>query len=150
MPEYEYKVIAAPTRGVKTKGLKSAEDRFSHALELRINEMAISGWEYIRAEALPSVERSGLTSTKTTWHNVLVFRRAKRVAAQILAAPEVPAPAARAAAEIAPKTAAPETATPEDALPEDQPQASDQVPEVAPDTEAASTERPVKPLIAER
>ncbi|MEM9576022.1 MAG: DUF4177 domain-containing protein [Pseudomonadota bacterium] len=77
MSEYEYRVIAAPTKGQKAKGIKSAEDRYSHALELKMNEMAAEGWEYQRAEALPSVERSGLTSTKTTWHNLLVFRRLK-------------------------------------------------------------------------
>ncbi len=72
---YEYKVIAAPTRGVKAKGVRSAEGRFSNALEKTMNEMAADGWEYQRAETLPSVERSGLTSTTTTWRNVLVFRR---------------------------------------------------------------------------
>ncbi len=77
MSEYEYKVIAAPTKGQKAKGIKSTEDRYSHALELKMNELAAEGWEYQRAEALPSVERSGLTSTKTTWHNLLVFRRVK-------------------------------------------------------------------------
>jgi hypothetical protein len=77
MSEYDYKVIAAPTKGVKAKGLKSTEDRFANAIELTINEMASQGWEYQRAEALPSVERSGLTSSKTVWHNLLVFRKAK-------------------------------------------------------------------------
>lgn len=76
MSVYEYRVIAAPTKGIKAKGIRSAEDRFSHALEMKMNEMAALGWEYQRAEALPSIERSGLTSTKTAWHNVLVFRRA--------------------------------------------------------------------------
>ena len=40
-----------------------------------MNEMAAEGWEYLRAETLPSVERSGLTATTTQWRNVLVFRR---------------------------------------------------------------------------
>lgn len=72
---YEYKVIAAPTRGVKAKGVRSAEARFSNALEQTMNELAAEGWEYQRAETLPSTERSGLASTTTTWRNVLVFRR---------------------------------------------------------------------------
>ncbi|ABG32835.1 DUF4177 domain-containing protein [Roseobacter denitrificans] len=75
MQRYEYKVIAAPTRGLKAKGIKTAEARFSHALEAVMNEMAAQGWEYQRAETLPSTERSGLTSTTTKWRNVLVFRR---------------------------------------------------------------------------
>ena len=75
MPQYEYKVIAAPTRGVKAKGVKSAEDRFALSLEQVMNDMASDGWLYQRAETLPSLERSGLTSTTTHWRNVLVFRR---------------------------------------------------------------------------
>jgi hypothetical protein len=80
MPKYEYRVIAAPNRGIKAKGIKSNEARFAHALEETMNSMAGDGWEYQRAETLPSVERSGLTSTTTTWRNVLVFRRALETA----------------------------------------------------------------------
>lgn len=75
MQRYEYRVIAAPTRGLKAKGIKTAEARFSHALEEAMNTMAAQGWEYQRAETLPSTERAGLTSTTTKWRNVLVFRR---------------------------------------------------------------------------
>ncbi|WP_299782776.1 DUF4177 domain-containing protein [uncultured Roseobacter sp.] len=75
MPQYQYRVISAPNRGVKAKGIKSPEDRFSHALEDVMNQMAAEGWEYQRAETLPSVERSGLASTTTNWRNVLVFRK---------------------------------------------------------------------------
>jgi hypothetical protein len=82
MSEYEYRVIPAPTKGVKAKGKRSAEDRFCNALEIRMNEMAADGWEYHRADILPSVERAGLTSTKTKWHNLLVFRRQKPLPAK--------------------------------------------------------------------
>lgn len=75
MPQYEYRVITAPNRGVKAKGIKTPEDRFSHALEEVMNQMAAEGWEYQRAETLPSVERSGLTWSATSWRNVLVFRK---------------------------------------------------------------------------
>ena len=75
MQSYEYRVISAPNRGVKAKGIRSHEGRFAHALEETMNSMAQEGWEYQRAETLPSVERSGLTSSTTTWRNVLVFRR---------------------------------------------------------------------------
>lgn len=77
MTQFEYKVVPAPTRGVKAKGVKSTEARFSHALELMMNELASEGWEYQRAETLPSTERSGLTSTTTTWRHVLIFRKPK-------------------------------------------------------------------------
>lgn len=90
MSQFEYRVIAAPTRGVKAKGVKSAEERFSFALEQVMNDMAAEGWEYQRAETLPSIERSGLTSSTTTWRNVLVFRRGIHSEAE-----SAPAPVAR-------------------------------------------------------
>lgn len=75
MIRYEYKVVAAPSKGIKGKGIRGAEARFSFALQDLMNVMAGYGWEYQRAETLPSVERSGLTGTTTEWRNVLVFRR---------------------------------------------------------------------------
>lgn len=77
MTQFEYKVVAAPTRGVKAKGARTPEARFSNALETLMNDLAADGWEYQRAETLPSTERSGLTSTTTTWRHMLVFRKAK-------------------------------------------------------------------------
>ena len=55
--------------------MKTPEARFSNALEQMMNELAAEGWEYQRAETLPSIERSGLTGSTTEWRNVLVFRR---------------------------------------------------------------------------
>lgn len=75
MSRYEYKVVPAPLKGVKAKGLRTAEARFSHTLQELMNQMAADGWEYQRAETLPSQERSGLTGTTTVWRNVLIFRR---------------------------------------------------------------------------
>jgi hypothetical protein len=77
MAGYEYKVVPAPSKGQRGKGVKGAEGRFAHALELAMNEMAADGWEFQRSETLPSDERSGLTSSTTNWRNVLVFRRAR-------------------------------------------------------------------------
>ena len=76
MAGWEYKVVPAPTKGRKGRGVKGAEGRFAHALEHLMNEMASDGWEFQRTETLPSVERAGLTSTTTEWRNVMVFRRA--------------------------------------------------------------------------
>ena len=72
---YEYKVVPAPVRGQRGPGVKGAEARFAHALEVTINEMAAEGWEYQRAETLPSEERQGLASTGVTYRNLLIFRR---------------------------------------------------------------------------
>ncbi|MCR8546418.1 DUF4177 domain-containing protein [Salipiger sp. P9] len=75
MATYEYKVVPAPAKGEKTRGVKGPEGRFAFAIERLMNEMAAEGWEYQRAETLPSEERSGLTSSQTVWRNLLVFRR---------------------------------------------------------------------------
>ena len=75
MAAYEYMVIPAPTKGVKAKGIKTVEGRFALALQDVMNKMGVDGWEYQRAETLPSVERSGLTGSTTNWRHVLVFRR---------------------------------------------------------------------------
>lgn len=72
---FEYKVIPAPTNGTKAKGVKTVEGRFANTLEVLMNKMASEGWEFQRAETLPSEERSGLMSKSTTYRNVLVFRR---------------------------------------------------------------------------
>ena len=72
---YEYRVIPAPVKGTKTKAAKTAPDRFAVPLQEAMNTMAAEGWEFQRAETLPSEERSGLTGTKTVYHNMLVFRR---------------------------------------------------------------------------
>jgi hypothetical protein len=82
---YEYKVIPAPTKGKRGRGVKGAEARFANALEQVLIELGSEGWEYQRAETLPSTERSGLTGSATQWRHVLIFRRAMKtedVAAQ--------------------------------------------------------------------
>ncbi|WP_420005796.1 DUF4177 domain-containing protein [Arenibacterium sp. LLYu02] len=76
MQTYEYKVVPAPNKGKKARGVKTPEARFAFGIEEVLNEMAADGWEFQRAEMLPSEERSGLTGTKTNWRNLLVFRRA--------------------------------------------------------------------------
>jgi len=75
MTRYEYKVVPAPARGEKAKGVKTPEARFARAVQAVLNEMGREGWEYQRAELLPSEERSGLTGSATKWRNLLVFRR---------------------------------------------------------------------------
>ncbi len=75
MPRYEYRVIAAPQRGEKAHGLKTTGERFAQALMTTMNALGAEGWDYVRADTLPCDERSGLTGTKTTFQNMLVFRR---------------------------------------------------------------------------
>lgn len=75
MSQFEYSVIPAPSRGEKAKDAKTPTDRYSVALAAELNRMARDGWEYVRADVLPSEERSGLTGRSTVYHNLLVFRR---------------------------------------------------------------------------
>lgn len=75
MQRYEYRVLPAPKKGKRAKGVKGAEGRFAHALTLTMNEMAAEGWEYLRADTLPAEERAGLTSKTTSFQTLLVFRR---------------------------------------------------------------------------
>lgn len=75
MPQYEYRVVPAPVKGLKAKGVRGHEARFAHALEDLMNRMGAEGWEYQRAETLPAEERHGLTNVTTTYRNMLVFRR---------------------------------------------------------------------------
>jgi hypothetical protein len=86
---YEYKVIPAPVRGLKAKGLKTADDRFANALQVAMNEQAADRWEYLRTDTLPSEQREGLMSKTTVYRNMLVFRRSKRANA-ITAYPSAP------------------------------------------------------------
>ena len=93
MIRYEYKVVPAPTKGIKGKGVRGAEAKFSFALQELMNGMAGYGWEYQRSETLPSTERSGLTGTTTEWRNVLVFRRPRAGDASEFQPELLPAPA---------------------------------------------------------
>lgn len=76
MQQFEYRVVPAPKRGEKARGLKTTEDRFAQALTTLMNDMARQGWDYLRADTLPCEERTGLTGKATVFQNMLVFRRA--------------------------------------------------------------------------
>ncbi len=110
MQTYEYKVVPAPVRGEKAKGVKGTEARFAHTLTQVINELAADGWEYQRAETLPCEERTGLTRSLTVLTlNLLVFRRpvaapAATTAPATTVAQDAPAvgPAPTAAAPVEP------------------------------------------------
>jgi hypothetical protein len=75
MVEYEYKVVPAPSRGKRARGVKGPEGRFANAVQDVMNTLAAEGWEYLRSDTLPNDERTGLTSVQTTFRSILVFRR---------------------------------------------------------------------------
>ncbi|GEM_PF-1540190 len=75
MSKYEYKVVAAPRKTRSFKGVRRHEDQFAAVLAEAMNDLAGSGWEYLRAESLPCEEKTGLTSRVESYQSVLVFRR---------------------------------------------------------------------------
>lgn len=102
MQRFEYKVVPAPKRGEKARGVKTTEDRFALALTTLMNELGAEGWDYVRADALPCEERTGFTGTKTTFQNMMVFRRAlgadsaaERPAMRLMLQDPIAAPAPR-------------------------------------------------------
>ena len=125
MATWEYKVVPDPTTGIKARCVKGPEGRFANALEVLMNDMGRDGWEYQRAETLPSVERSGLTGSTTEWRNMLVFRRPHVSAMdafepELLPAPTPPViPPQDTDAGSDDTTTAPDTAHQDAAAPED-------------------------------
>ena len=93
MDIYEYKVVPAPKRGQKGKGVKGNEAKFANKLESVINELAADAWEFVRTDTLPAEERQGLTKRITVYQNLLIFRRKKPVSrSPIVEAPVVTPP----------------------------------------------------------
>ncbi|MGR3466351.1 MAG: DUF4177 domain-containing protein [Shimia sp.] len=76
MSKYEFKVVPAPQKAERIKGVKGTQARFALSLETVMNEMGAEGWDYVRTDTLPVEERQGLTGKTTTYQNLLVFRRA--------------------------------------------------------------------------
>ena len=75
MPRYEYKLVPAPEKATKHKGLKGAAN-FAATLEDVMNALGAEGWSYLRADILPEEVRTGITSRSTTYRSLLVFQRA--------------------------------------------------------------------------
>ena len=93
---YEFKVVPAPRRGEKARGVKTTEERFALALTGVMNALGAEGWDYVRADTLPVDERAGLTGTKTSYQNMLVFRRVLDAQAPTRLIAHDPAPAVAA------------------------------------------------------
>ncbi len=98
METYEYKVVPAPEKATKVKGLRGPAC-FAHTLEQVMNDLGKDGWSYVRADTLPVEERTGLRARQTHYRNMLIFQRkitaepAKLDAPQPAAAAPAPLPA---------------------------------------------------------
>ena len=76
MTYFDYKAVPAPKRARKIKGVKGAPDLFAMTLTDAINEVARQGWEYVRAESMPSETSGGLFRRSVeAEHTMLIFRR---------------------------------------------------------------------------
>ena len=76
MSHYEYKVVPAPRRAKRVRGVKGAEELFALTLTDAINEVARQCWEYVRAEHLSAEAPGGWFRGGTSGEQaVLVFRR---------------------------------------------------------------------------
>jgi hypothetical protein len=89
MSYYDYKIVPAPKRAKKVKGVSGAADLFALTLNDSINELARQGWEYYCSEQL-SIQAPGgwFSRARTEEHTVLVFRKPRehlspRIASEI-------------------------------------------------------------------
>ncbi len=99
---YEYRVIPAPRKARRIRGLKRGEDRFAASVAEILNELGAEGWEYQRSDTLPLEARSGLTGHTTTFRTMLVFRRVVRVLGDDIEATAGPESAPAPAPDLAP------------------------------------------------
>lgn len=77
MAGFEYKVINAPRKPGKARGVKGFDDKYAHTLSELMNEMATDGWQYSRAESIPVDEKSGMMGKVTEKYlTLLIFQRA--------------------------------------------------------------------------
>ena len=76
MGKFEYKVLPAPRRAKRAKGVKGEPARFAYALTELMNLEAAEGWEYFKSEALPMDTKTGMfKGAVETFQTVLIFRR---------------------------------------------------------------------------
>lgn len=75
MTLFVYKVIPTPNQALPSRRNKGAAQCFSDQIQRTINELASTGWEYIRSEELPFIRRIGLFRRKQeTSQNIMIFR----------------------------------------------------------------------------
>ena len=108
--KYEYRVVPAPRKPHRIRGLKRGEDRFAASVAEILNELGAEGWEYQRSDTLPMDSRSGLTGHTTTFRTMLVFRRLVGApdddseTAPMAETASPPLPASAPATELAPES----------------------------------------------
>ena len=102
MSYFDYKVVPAPQRVKKVRGVTGAADLFALTLTDAINEVARQGWEYVRAETMVAEAPGGfLRKAAASEQTMLVFRRPReQLSPRLAAAAETSAPDAAPAASL--------------------------------------------------
>lgn len=92
MSYYDYKVIPAPKRAKKVKGISGSADLFALTLTEAINEVSRQGWEYYCSESLSISTPGGwFRPSVTEEQTVLVFRKPREHLSPRLAAAPIEA-----------------------------------------------------------
>jgi hypothetical protein len=108
MSYFDYKVVSAPRRSKKAKGVREPADLFALTLTEAINEHARGGWEYVRAETLPAKSPGGFFRRAAEENvTVLIFRRARENLSPRLEAVPSAIPADPAPLEVRPERPTP-------------------------------------------
>lgn len=120
MSNFEYKTVALPRSIAKRRKRRQTEaDMIAEQLGKVLNEEAVDGWEYVRAETLTTPGQSGLLKQPVpAAYVVLIFKRSRGAAWESHEAPRnEPAPQREAApipqaAPAPPVMAAPQAPAP--------------------------------------
>lgn len=72
---YEYDVVPAPKKPMRVQGISREDERVAYELSALFNDMAIEGWEYVRADAIHIDDVTGISGNVPKTHTLLVFRR---------------------------------------------------------------------------
>ena len=75
MTRYEFKVLPAPRRAKRLKGLTRGDNRFCATITEFLNENSLEGWEFIGFETMPLEQRRFLFLTYFSECACLIFRR---------------------------------------------------------------------------
>lgn len=84
MPNFEYKTVALPRSVAKRRKRRQSEaDMIAEQLGKVLNDEAVDGWEYVRAETLTTPGQKGLLKQPTpAAYVVLIFKRSREAAWQ--------------------------------------------------------------------
>lgn len=73
---FEYKTVGAPEKGKRKRGARTLSDQAAAAFEEILEAEATDGWEYLRTDILPLIERRSWLGARHEAHRaVMVFRR---------------------------------------------------------------------------